>query len=89
MRIADTASSANASAISATTSARDSLRAYAPAEARTPSVSTAFGAVRVACQSGARLDEQARGERHGERKRDHRPVDRDPSACGMILRTPR
>ena len=51
----ETASRVNASAISATTSACDSLRTAPPAVARTPSVRTAFGGVRVACQSGARL----------------------------------
>ena len=45
-----------ASAISAITSDRDSRRVRRPADARTPSVSTAFGSVRVACHSGARLE---------------------------------
>ena len=43
-----------ARAISATTNAFDRRRAGAAADARTPSESTAFGAVRIACQSGAR-----------------------------------
>ena len=53
-RMADVVRSVKARAISATTNAFDRRRAGAAADARTPSVSTAFGAVRIACQSGAR-----------------------------------
>ena len=52
--MADVARSVKARAISATTNAFDRRRAGAAADARTPSESTAFGAVRIACQSGAR-----------------------------------
>ena len=52
--MADVVRSVKARAISATTNAFDRRRAGAPADARTPSESTAFGAVRIACQSGAR-----------------------------------
>ena len=52
--MADVVRSAKASAISMTTNAFDRRRAGAAADARTPSESTAFGAVRIACQSGAR-----------------------------------
>src|SRR5437773_5433368 len=54
MRMADVVRSAKAMAISATTNAFDKRRAGAAADARTPSESTAFGAVRIACQRGAR-----------------------------------
>src|SRR4029450_13439083 len=54
-RMTDVVRSVKASAISATTNAFDRRCAGALAEARTPSESTAFGAVRIACQSGARL----------------------------------
>ena len=56
IRIALTASRAKASAISATTSDCDRRRLRAPADARAPSPSASAGAVRSACQSGARLD---------------------------------
>ena len=52
--MADVVRSVKARAISATTNAFDRRRAGAAADARTPSESTAFGAVRIACQSGAR-----------------------------------
>jgi hypothetical protein len=52
--MADVVRSVKASAISATTNAFDRRCAGAAADARTPSESTAFGAVRIACQSGAR-----------------------------------
>ena len=52
--MADVVRSVKARAISATTNAFDRRRAGAPADARTPSESTALGVVRIACQSGAR-----------------------------------
>jgi hypothetical protein len=52
--MADVVRSVKASAISATTNAFDRRLAGAPAEARTPSDSTALGGVRIACHRGAR-----------------------------------
>ena len=51
-----TANSEKASAISTTTSACEPRRLRRPADARTPSLRTLLGAVRMACRSGARLD---------------------------------
>ena len=52
--MADKVRSVNARAISATTNVFDRRLAAAPADARTPLLSTALGAMRLACQSGAR-----------------------------------
>ena len=51
--MADVVRSVKASAISTTTNAFERRCAGLAADARTPSESTAFGAVRIACHSGA------------------------------------
>ena len=48
-----------------------------PAEARTPSLKTSAGAVRTACQSGARLATARWSPRPRRGEQQHRPVDRD------------
>ncbi len=75
--MADVVRSVKARAISATTNAFDRRRAGVPADARTPSESTALGAVRIACQSGARPARTPVADRHRHAEAEHLPIDGD------------